>query len=371
MTASLSSLLIFAGGLAAGVLLTVVLLRERRDRARTDDASLTTLLAPVLAPLQAGLERYDRQVAALERARAESYGALAERLDLVTAASDALRLETGRLASALRSPGVRGRWGEVQLRRVVELAGMVEHCDFETQVTVFGDAGRLRPDLVVRLPGGQSVVVDAKVPLQAYLDAVDAADEEMRRIHLHRHAAQLRAHVDALSRKAYWEQFDAATTPELVVLFVPGESFFAAALEHDPTLLEDAATRRVILATPTTLIALLHAVAHGWKQERIAEHAAAIAALGRELHERLATLGAHVTEMGQGLERANDAYNRMIGSLESRVLVSARRLEAMGAASARDIPAPDPLTTRLRAPQAPELVGDRAPASERPAVPLA
>jgi DNA recombination protein RmuC len=256
---------------------------------------------------------------------------------------------------------VRGRWGEVQLKRVCELAGMLEHCDFVTQETVAGEDGRLRPDLVVRLVGGKRIVVDAKTPLDAYLEAVGAPDDDARRRWLQQHARAVRQHVEALSRKSYWEQFDDA--PELVVLFLPGESFFSAALEHDPSLIEQAVDQRVILATPTTLIALLKALAYGWRQEALAENAREISALGRELYERLGTLGEHFVRLGDQLGRTVRSYNQAVGSLETRVLVSARRFRDLGAAlPEHEIAVVEPVGEAVREVRGEELVAAEASA---------
>jgi DNA recombination protein RmuC len=288
-------------------------------------------VAELLAPIRDTLARYDEVLAQLGRAQAQVAGQIGERLDAVVLSGESLRRETQQLSQALRSPSVRGQWGELQLRRVCELAGMLAYCDFEPQVTVRSDEGVQRPDLVVRLPGDRQLVVDAKAPLAAYLESMAAPDERTRSARMAEHAAQVRAHVQKLSAKRYWAQF--ADAPDFVVLFLPGEAFFAAALDADPSLLEAALGERVLLATPTTLIALLKAAAYGWRQERVADEAAQVAALGRELHERLTVFDEQLTELGRGLQRAVIAYNRAVGSLESRVLVSARKLGTMSGAA--------------------------------------
>jgi DNA recombination protein RmuC len=325
-----------------------------RDLARRQSA-----VAELVRPVHDGLARLDARLGDLERARAASQGELREQVRALGEAQAQLRLETARLSQALRNPAARGRWGEVQLRRVVELAGMSAHCDFAEQAT--SADGRQRPDLVVRLPGGRQVVVDAKAPLSAYLDAMHAADETTRRARLADHARSVRGHVAALSRKAYWEQFRPA--PELVVLFLPGESFFAAALDEDPSLLEAAAERNVVLATPATLIALLRAIAYGWRQEAVAENARQVSELGRELHRRLATASEHLARMGRALGQAVDAYNRGVGAIESRVLVAARRFEELGAAPEGTLPRLEPLET---APRVAETAPSSAAAEQDP-----
>ena len=363
-------LAVFIAGLLVGAALCFVILQLARRTANADSSLATRDIAAaqvaagerlehLLAPLRGELERYDQRLGSFDRERAMQFGALSEQLHVVTATSEALRDETRQLASALRAPASGGRWGEIQLRRVVELAGMSEHCDFETQLSTSADVGegdvrRLRPDMVVRLPGGRSVIVDAKAPMAAYLDAAHQPSDRAKL--LRTHAAQLRTHVDSLARKSYWQQLGPGATPEFVVLFLPGEAFFAAALEADPALLDDSASRGVILATPTTLIALLRAVSFGWREARMAEGAREISSLAATLYERLATLGGHVTELGSSLDRAVTSYNRAVGSLESRVFVTARRLRELGVAPDRsEIEPLAPVGTRARHVQAPEL----------------
>jgi len=269
--------------------------------------------------------------------------------------SGELRTETKQLVAALRAPQVRGRWGEHQLRRIVEAAGLLEHCDFAEQVTAATDNQGVRPDMVVRLHGGRTVVVDAKAPFDSYLSAMEARDERTRDTHLDQHARVLRGHVDALAAKAYWTAF--SQTPDFVVLFVPADPFLDAALQRDPTLLEHAFTRNVVLATPATLIALLRTVAYSWRQEALARNAVAVHELARELYGRLATLGDHVGKLGSSLAGAVTAYNKAVGSLESRVLVSARKLAEMGV-SDDELETPVQIEITPRQPQAPELLDE-------------
>jgi DNA recombination protein RmuC len=329
----------------------LVLAQERLERfqteARGDLESRQKAVAEMVAPVRESLNKVDTQIQQLEIERGKAYSALYTQVQSLITTQKELQSETGNLVRALRTPNVRGRWGEIQLRRVVEIAGMLSYCDFAEQETVTTDSGRLRPDLVVKLPGGKHVVVDAKTPLQAFLDAFETTDEETRRNCLTNHARQVRDHMNTLSGKKYWEQFDA--TPEFVVMFLPGETFFSAALEQDSGLIEHGVLNRVIPASPTTLIALLKAVAYGWNQEKLARNAQQISELGKELHDRLRNLAGHITSVGTGLDRAVESYNKAVGSLESRVLVSARKFAELGASVADDIPQLEPIETTARA----------------------
>jgi DNA recombination protein RmuC len=307
----------------------------------------------LVRPLENALGRYDTAVRELERAREKAYGSLEEQLRALVDTSDALSRQTGSLVTALRAPQVRGRWGEMTLQRVVELAGMSAHCDYVEQATVESETGRRRPDLIVRLPGDRRIVVDAKVPLVAYLDALEAPGDGDRRAALERHARQLRAHMSQLAGKAYWDQLEA--TPEMVVMFIPAESFFAAAVDLDRTLIEDGMARRVVLATPTTLVALLRAVAYGWRQEHMARNAAVISELGKQLYDRLRLLAGHLEDVGKSIGRSVDAYNRVVGSLESRVFPAARRFQDLGAAGGDEIPAVHTVDEAPRPLNAPEV----------------
>ncbi len=307
----------------------------------------------IVSPIRDSLEKVDGQIRTLEQARTHAYSTLSEQVRSLAEGQQALRLETGNLVTALRSPSVRGRWGEMQLKRVVEMAGMLAHCDFVEQTTTTSDDGRLRPDMIVKLPGGRSVVVDVKAPLSAYLEALEAKDEVTRQAKLADHARQVRDHIRKLSAKSYWSQFEDA--PDFVVLFLPGEPFFSAALEQDPTLIEQGVDQQVILATPTTLIALLRAVAYGWRQEQVAESARHISELGRELHTRLSTMSDHFAKLGRSLDSSVKAYNDAMGSLERRVLVTARRFKEHGAVASEELAELTPIDRTPQLAQAPEL----------------
>ncbi len=302
----------------------------------------------LVASLSESLQGMEEKLSNFELARETGQAALREQIRGLAASELELQKETARLASALRSPGVRGRWGEMQLRRVAELAGMSAHCDFREQPHADGET-RLRPDLIVELPNRRQIVIDAKTPLTAYLEAVETLDEPARAQKLKEHAAQVRTQIVRLSAKSYWEQF--ADAPEFVVLFLPGEVFFSAALMEEPELLEYAADRKVILATPTTLIALLKAVAYGWRQQKAAERAEEIRELGSELYERMRAMAADFSVLGSHLERAVQSYNRAAGAWDSRVAPPARRMHEMGVGASEEINAPRIVDTPVRAPK--------------------
>ncbi|MBM4138588.1 MAG: DNA recombination protein RmuC [Nitrospira sp.] len=294
----------------------------------------------LVRPLQESLQRYDEHMRQLEHSRQSAYGGLDQHLKSLAESHQRLQQETGNLVKALRAPAVRGQWGEITLKRVAELAGMVEHCDFVEQQSITAEDGRFRPDMVVQLPGSRRIIVDAKTVLSAYLDAHDARDDTQRAEALRRHAEQVRKRMDDLSLKAYWSQFDRA--PEFVVLFLPGEQFLGAALDQDPRLIEEGFARGVVLATPATLVALLRAVAYGWRQERLNAHAEEAGRLGKDLYERMALLAEHFNDVGHALGKSVSAYNRAVGSLETRILPAARRFKELGVSSDKEIPLLEP-----------------------------
>jgi DNA recombination protein RmuC len=304
----------------------------------------------LVGPMRETLARVEAQLRASDIARAQSHAELAQQVEFTRQGAEQLREQTRALVSALRRPEARGRWGELQLRRVVELAGMAAHVDFDEQVIVDGG---LRPDMVVRLAGGKNVVVDSKVSLAAYLEAASATDDAVREARLAAHARHLKAHVDQLGSKSYWSAL--GQTPEFVVMFIPGEAFLAPALEHDPSLLEHALSRRVHIATPTTLVSMLRTVQYAWQQQALSENAQAVFGLGRELYDRLSGMGGHLERLGKELTSAVGAYNKTVGTLETRVLVSARKLAALGVVEA-ELTAPEPVAETARPLSAPELV---------------
>jgi DNA recombination protein RmuC len=342
-------------------------LGRHQERAAGDLRERQHAIESLLAPIKTALEKTESQIAAIEKERQEAYGGIREQLAAMGEAQAALQSETRNLVTALRRPEVRGQWGELTLRRLAELAGMVERCDFEEQASVDTDAGRQRPDMVVNLPNGRQLVVDVKTPLDAYLSAVEAGTDEDRHRALKRHADNVSRRVAELSRKAYWSQFD--SSPEFVILFIPGDQFLSAALREQPDLIERALGQKVILATPTSLVALLKAVAYGWRQVALEENAKNIQTLGEELYKRLAAFSSHLARLGRQLGGSVEAYNAAVGSLERSVLPGARRFREMGVATKREIEEPQPLEHLPRRPGS-TLQGTAAqPASPAPESP--
>jgi DNA recombination protein RmuC len=328
-------------------------LEKFQETAHGDLARRQQAIGELVKPVRESLDKVGTSIQELEKARTGAYAGLQEQIKSLMSTQSGLQTETANLVRALRTPNVRGRWGEMQLERAVEFAGMVEHCDFLQQASTTTEEGRLRPDLIVKLPNGRNIIVDAKAPLQGYLDALEATEDSVRDKHLQAHARQIRDHITKLSAKSYWKQFE--PTPEFVVLFLPGEAFFSAALEQDAELIQFGTGERVILATPTTLIALLKAVAYGWQQEKVAAHAKTVGALGRELYERFGVLAGHFARLGGYLDKAVGSYNDAVRSTETRLLVTARKFKDLGSGSEKSVAQLEPIDKITLLPQAAEL----------------
>jgi DNA recombination protein RmuC len=333
-------------------------LTESQISAQADLEARKKEVATLVNPIQEGLKNLHEHVKALETKRTEAYTQVTTQITELARTQEKLQLETGNLVKALRSPSIRGHWGEIQLKRVVELAGMLDHCDFHEQASVDTEDGRLRPDVVVRLPGGASIVVDAKVPLAGYLESLEAPDDMTREARLLDHARQLRTHVTHLAAKSYWEQFQ--PSPQFVILFLPGETIYSAALQKDPSLIEGSIRDGVIIATPTTLIALLKAVSYGWQSEAVRENAEEIRKLGDDLYTRIVTFLDHFQKMRKGLTNAVDSYNRAVASLETRVLPQARKFKELQAMTSPEIEAAEPVEILPRTLDVPEVVGSES-----------
>jgi DNA recombination protein RmuC len=337
-------------------------LEKFQEGAKVDLERRQQNIDEMVKPLKESLQKVDLKLEDLERQRIASSATLSEHLRNVSATQVALRDETANLVKALRTPNVRGRWGEIQLKRVVEIAGMLEYCDFMTQESSSNEEGRLRPDMIVRLPNQKNIVVDSKAPLKGYLEALEAPTDEIRTQKLRDHARQIRNHIAQLSQKAYWEQF--SPSPEFVVLFLPGETFFSAALEQDPSLIEEGTEQRVILATPTTLIALLRAVAYGWRQEKLAENAQIVAKHAKELYARTAKLAGSFVKLKNGLDTTISAYNEAVGSFEGRLFVTVRKFQELGIGNEGSIPELDVVEKQTRQPNFERLIGSETVTTE-------
>jgi DNA recombination protein RmuC len=349
-------------------------LEKFQESARGDLDSRQKAIDQMVKPLKESLEKVDGKIGEMEKARAGAYSELREQVKALATSQLQLQAETGNLVKALRTPHVRGRWGEIQLRRVVELAGMLQYCDFVEQETVATEDSRIRPDLIVRLPGNRTIVVDAKVPFDAFYESISTTDDVIRSAKLKDHARLVRAHIGALSKKSYWESVQ--PTPEFVLLFLPGETFYSAALEIDPKLIEDGVGQGVIIATPTTLIALLKAVSYGWRQEQMATNAQEVSKLGKDLYDRLRVFTNYFADIGKGLDRALDSYNKGVGSLEARVLVTARKFKERGAIAGEEIETLEPID-KLARPLSldegglfPDLVAGETESAEEDSLPL-